>query len=426
MINTRRKFLKNISAFGLGLGVSGSLAAHEERNFELFDKLKSFNPTENDETFWNLIKQAYTTSSSIMNLNNGGVSPQPKVVQDAFERYNQLSNEAPSYYMWRILDKGRESLRQKLAQLAGCDTEELVINRNTTEALATIIFGLPLQKGDEVVLSQFDYPNMKQAWLQREAREGIKLKWVDLKMPIEDDQVAVDAYKKQITSKTKLVHITHVINWTGQIMPVKKIASLAHEMGAEVLIDGAHSFAHLNFKISDLGADYFGTSLHKWLCAPFGTGFMYIKKEKIEKIWPAFSPPEPKSNDIRKFEAQGTRSFPAEYAIGQAIDFHLMIGSERKFQRLHFLKDYWLKQALENPKIKSFTSLNKDYSGAIASIKIEGKTRNEVVNQLMNEYQNHTTNVNIENVEGVRITPHVYTTIEDLNKLILALNKIAD
>ena len=158
--------------------------------------------------------------------------------------------------MWRILDKGRESLRQKLAQLAGCDTEELVINRNTTEALATIIFGLPLQKGDEVVLSQFDYPNMKQAWLQREAREGIKLKWVDLKMPIEDDQVAVDAYKKQITSKTKLVHITHVINWTGQIMPVKKVADLAHSYGAEVLIDGAHSFAHLNFKISDLGAEW--------------------------------------------------------------------------------------------------------------------------------------------------------------------------
>jgi len=425
MTKSRRSFLKTLTTAGAGFGLIPTLAAHELENLQLFETLSTADPTQNDETFWHWVKQAYTASSTIMNLNNGGVSPQPKVVQDAFERFNQLANEAPSYYMWRILDKGRESLREKLARLAGCNAEEIVITRNTTESLATIIFGLPLKKGDEIVLSKFDYPNMKQAWLQRETREGIVLKWVDLPMPCEDDEQMVRAYEKEISAKTKLVHVTHLINWTGQILPVKKIADVAHKAGAEVLVDGAHSFAHIEYNIPDLGADYFGTSLHKWLCAPFGTGLMYIKKEKIGKIWPAFSPPNPKSDDIRKFEAQGTRSLPAEYAIGQAIDFHLTIGSKRKAERLHFLKEYWLTKALENPKIKSYTSLNSKYSGALASIAIEGKSRNEVVNELMNKYQIHTTNVFIENVDGVRITPHVYTSLIELDKLINALNQIS-
>lgn len=422
MSTNRRKFVQNLVGIGLGLGMLPSDAfAQIQGEFSN----SNLPPNGTDDDFWNWVKQQYTASSTIINLNNGGVSPQPKVVQEAFERYTQLSNEAPSYYMWRILDKGRENLRKKLAYVAGCDTEELVITRNTTESLATVIFGLPLKKGDEVVLTEFDYPNMKQAWKQRAMREGIVLKWAKLSLPSNNDEEMVNAFQQQITSKTKLVHITHMVNWTGQILPVKKIADVAKQAGAEVLVDGAHTFAHLQFSIHDLNADYFGTSLHKWLCAPFGTGLLYIKKDKISKIWPAFAPPEPKSADIRKFEAQGTRSFAAEFAIAQAIDFHETIGAKRKQERLQYLKKYWLTQISNNKKIKSFTPIEPEYSCALATVAIEGKTRNEVVQELFNKYQIHTTNVAIENVDGVRITPHIYTSIYELDLLIKALNEIS-
>lgn len=422
-MTNRRRFLRSLATVGAGISAL-SLSALEKELSELVTTPLS-PPSTDPEQFWRWVQQQYTVSPTLMNLNNGGVSPQPKVVQEAQARYNELANEAPSYYMWRVLDRGRESLRKKLANLAGCSPEEIVVNRNTTEALATIIFGLDLTKGDEVVLCPFDYPNMKQAWKQRELREGIKLRYVSLPMPVENDEEIVEAYRKQITDKTKIVHVTHMINWTGQILPVRKIADMAHEAGAEVIVDGAHTFAHLEYQIPDLGADYFGTSLHKWLCAPFGTGMMYIKKDKIKKIWPTFAPPNPNSDDIRKFEAQGTRSFPAEYGIAQAIEFHNAIGGKRKEERLHYLKHYWLEKVFELPNVISYTSLKPEFSCALATVAIKGLPRNEFVKQLFSKYHIHTTNVAIENVDGVRITPHVYTTEKDLDKLITSISEIS-
>ncbi|NND32255.1 MAG: aminotransferase class V-fold PLP-dependent enzyme, partial [Saprospiraceae bacterium] len=215
-----------------------------------------------DEDFWHQIKMAYTVSPTLVNLNNGGVCPAPKVVQDAVERYNKLSNETPSYYMWRILDKGRESIRKKLAALAGCTTDEIAINRNASEALETVIFGLRLAPGDEIVLTKQDYPNMINAWKQREHRDGIVLKWVDLDLPSEDENAIVKKYVEAFSDRTKVVHITHVINWMGQIIPAKKIADEARSRNIEVVIDAAHSFAHLDYKVNELGGDYLGTSLH--------------------------------------------------------------------------------------------------------------------------------------------------------------------
>ena len=261
----------------------------------------------NDETFWYQIKTMYSTSPGLLNLNNGGVSPQPIIVQEAFERYNKMSNEAPSYYMWRILDQGREPLRQGLADFAGISNEDLAFCRNASEALETIIFGLRLQKGDTVVVSKLDYPNMMNAWKQREHRDGIILKWVELDLPKMSNDEIVDAYKAQITSDVKIVHITHLINWNGHIVPCKKIADLAHKVGAQTIVDGAHSFAHIQYAIPDLGADYFGTSLHKWLCAPFGSGLLYVKKELIPMLYPLLASPEPESADIRSALARRTR-----------------------------------------------------------------------------------------------------------------------
>jgi selenocysteine lyase/cysteine desulfurase len=218
-----------------------------------------------DENYWGIIQQAYTTNANIINLNNGGVSPSPRVVQEAVERYNKLSNEGPSYFMWQVLDQGREPLREKLTQLAGCDSEEIVINRNATESLNTIIFGLNLKSGDEVIGCKLDYPNHMNAWKQRALRDGIIYKQLEFQFPVENDEEIVAAYEKAITPKTKVIHITHVINWVGQIMPVKKISDMAHRHGLEVVCDGAHSFGLLDFNIPDLGCDYFATSLHKFL-----------------------------------------------------------------------------------------------------------------------------------------------------------------
>jgi selenocysteine lyase/cysteine desulfurase len=378
-----------------------------------------------DEDFWYYIQQSFTVSSALINLNNGGVSPAPKQVQDAMKRYYDYSNEAPSYYMWRILDQGRETLRSNLAGLAGCSAEEIAINRNSSEGLETIIFGLPLKEGDEIVASKQDYPNVVHAWKQREIRDKIKIVWVNLELPSEDENYLVKTFVSAFTTRTKLVTITHIINWNGQILPVKKIAAEARKRGIEVLVDGAHSFAHLDFKVPDLGADYFASSLHKWLYAPIGSGMLYVRREKIKSVYPLFASDTPFKDDIRKFEALGTRPFFIEQAIGKAIEFHEMIGAERKQKRLHYLKTYWMEKLAKIPGVKLHTSLHPAWSGAIGMVSIEGRKPADLDAYLFNQHKIHTTTIVWENISGLRITPNVYTTTKNLDKLVEGITAFA-
>lgn len=371
-----------------------------------------------DEDYWWQIQQAYTVSPQIINLNNGGVSPSPLVVQNAVDRYNKLANEAPSYYMWRIMDQGREPLRENLAKYAGVSPEEIAINRNATEAIDTVIMGLPLQRGDEIVMTRYDYPNMLHAWRQRELRDGLKINYVELDLPAEDADLIVRKYVEQMTPRTKIVHITHIMNWNGQVIPAKRIADEAHKRGIEVLIDGAHSFAHLEYKIPDLGGDYYGTSLHKWLSAPIGSGMLWMKKEKISKIFPLIPNDKPNSDNIRKFENLGTRPFMIEQAIGQALNFQLAIGNARKEARLRFLKDYWAKEASKMPKIKMNTSLKPEFSGALAHFSVEGLEAGKMEGELFAKFKIHTSPTKWEKLDGVRVTPHVYTSLRDLDRLL--------
>lgn len=379
-----------------------------------------------DEKFWYQVKNMYSVSPGLLNLNNGGVSPQPLIVQEALERYNRFCNEGPSYYMWRILDQGREPLRQRLADLAGTSAEEIAIVRNASEALETVIFGLRLNRGDKVVVSKLDYPNMMNAWKQREHRDGIELKWVDLDLPRMTNEEIVSAFAEQITPDVKIVHITHIINWNGHILPSRQIADIAHARGAKVVVDGAHSFAHIQYRIPDLGADYFGTSLHKWLCAPIGSGMLYVKKEQVVSLYPLFANGEPESEDIRKFESLGTRSFAIEEAIGQAIDFQLSIGPDVKQERLQFLKEYWTSGVTDHPKIRINTDTHPKRSCALCIVAVDGKTPGEVSEALQGKYKIHTTAIDFHTVKGVRVTPHVYTVKADLDRLISALRSIAD
>ena len=427
-MTSRRSFFKKsigvASALSLTPLISSAMA---EDVSDALVSLNKLSPLEamNDEDLWARMAQAYTVSPTILNLNNGGVSPQPKVVQDAVDRYYHLSNEAPSYYMWQILDKGREPLRRKLADLAGVSADELAINRNTTEALGTFTWGIDMKRGDEIVMTKQDYPNMIHAWKQREIREGVKINWINLNLPIDNDEVVIKAYVDATTSKTKIWHITHLITWTGQILPAAKLCAEARKRGIISIVDAAHSFAHIDYKISDFNCDYFGTSLHKWLCAPFGTGLMYIRKDQIEKTWPIFPTDKPQSGDIRKFEALGTRSFAPEQAIGQAIDFHNAIGGKRKQERLHYLKKYWCDAVTKNPRAKLHISLKPEYSCALGTFSIDGLDVGDIASKLMNVYQIHVVSIKWENVNAVRVTPHVYTTTKDLDRFIDAVGKIA-
>jgi len=424
MSMNRRNFLEKMGLVAGATGIPGiinPLFANDFYNPQMITPEEAGIMDETD--FWGWVQQSFTTSPNVINLNNGGVSPQPKIVQDAFFRFHQLSNEAPSYYMWQILDQGRSALHADMAEFAGCMPEEIAIDRNTTEAINAVIFGLNLKAGDEVVLAKQDYPNVMTSWKMREKRDGIVLKWINLELPSEDEEYLVKSYSDAFTEKTKVVNLTHIINWIGQILPVRRIADIAHQRGIEVVVDGAHTFALLDFKIPDLHCDYFATSLHKWLCAPFGAGMLYVKQDKVSSLW--YSDDDPLSDKITKFERLGTRSFPTEMAIGSALDFHNVMGSKRKQERLHYLKNYWMEKVKDLPKVHIHTSFDPRFGCVIGLVSIDGLKPGDFVGRLFNDFRIHTTGIEWENMSGVRVTPHVYTLTSDLDKLVRAISQIA-
>jgi len=424
----RRRFLENTFLTGAALGLPNVQWAMPDELQTLHQMGSGMSDSDpGSEAFWAMVRNQYTVSPNIINLNNGGVSPQPKPVQDAHIRYYQYANEGPSYYMWRILDQGRESLRMRLADSCGADKDEIAINRNATEGLNSFIFGLNLSAGDEVILCKYDYPNMLNAWKQREKRDGIKLVWVDLQLPSDSDEALMNPYLEAISSRTKVMHLTHMINWSGQLLPVGKLSAQVRKSRPDIhlIADAAHSFAQTVFTVGELGCDYMATSLHKWLCAPFGTGLMWIKKDKIQNIWALLSATDPSGADIRKFESLGTRSFAAEMAIGAALDFHDMIGLARKSQRLYYLKNYWMKEAAAIPKVRLYTPFGKEHSGALGVFGIEGKTPAEVEQALLGSFGIHSVAIDYEAIKGVRITPNVYTQITDLDRLLEGIQHIS-
>ncbi len=378
-----------------------------------------------DEAFWEEVRQQYLLDESVVNLNNGSVGPQPICVQEVHMEMYRQSNRAPAYHMWKKLNKQREELRASLAALMGADPEEVAINRNTTEGLSTVIFGMNLQAGDEVVVSDFDYPFMLNAWRQRQARDGILLKQVQLALPIEDVEQAGELYRSAITPRTKVVHLTHVINWTGQVMPVKEITAMAKEHGCEVVVDSAHALAHIPCSFREIGCDYMATSLHKWLGAPFGTGALVIRKEKKEKLWPLMAPYEPLSDAIDKFEFLGTRSIPAEMAVLRAIEFHTALGPQNVYQRLHQLKNHWAEQVMGLERLILHTSLKPEFSGAIATVSIHGLTASDMATHLWNKGHFDVGHVVWNGMDAVRISPHIYTSLQELDQLADAIHEIA-
>ncbi|MDZ7290772.1 MAG: aminotransferase class V-fold PLP-dependent enzyme [candidate division KSB1 bacterium] len=378
-----------------------------------------------DEDFWFNIQQAFSVTRGIINLNNGGVSPSPRIVTEALVRYTWQQEDATAYTMWQILEPQSETVRTGLAELFGCDREEIAITRNASESLETLLMGMDLKSGDEILTTTQDYPRMLTTLRQRERREGLVLKLVKVPVPARTMDEIVEAFAKGITNRTRVILISHMINITGQITPVKAVCELARAKGIEVIVDGAHSFAHFNFKQSDTGCDYFGTSLHKWLFAPKGTGLLYVKRDKIEKIWPLMAAEKKQATDIRKFEEIGTHSAAIRLAIGEAILFHNGIGGERKEKRLRYLSRYWMNQLKSLPNVRFNTSFDDTMSCAIANVQIEGTDPVVVSNYLMSKHKIFTVPIVHDEFKGIRITPNVYTTLEELDRFCEVMEMIA-
>jgi isopenicillin-N epimerase len=369
-----------------------------------------------DEAYWGEIQRAFDTDRTMINLNNGGCCPTPTHVLEAMIRDLRFSNELPVTHMWSVLEPRVESVRTDLARDFGCDPEEIAITRNASESLETMIFGLDLQRGDEVVVTNQNYGRMLTSWNSRTRRHGVVVKQLSFPVPPPSQEYLVDMFRKAITPKTRIIEVTHITNLTGQIFPVREIVQMAREHNVEVFVDGAHAYAHFPFKRDDLDVDYYGTSLHKWLLAPIGTGFLYVRKAKIAGLWPLMAAPPAMDDNIRKYEEIGTHPAANHNAISAALAFHRAIGSERKIARLRYLRDRWAKRLIaESDRIKVPTQLDTPYAGAIALVSVEGLDTGKLVSWLLDKHRVVTTPIVHPEFSGLRITPNIYTTTDEVD-----------
>jgi len=378
-----------------------------------------------DESYWREIQQAFTLDRTIINLNNGGCCPSPRVVHEALKRYLDISNQSPVYHMWQILEPNIESVRRRLAAAFGCDPEEMAITRNASEALQIAQLGIDLKPGDEVVTTNQDYGRMLDTWQQRVRREGIKLTQVSFPVPPKSMDVLADRLLGAISPATRVLHFCHITNLTGQIFPVRKIADEARRRGIKTVVDGAHAFAHFPYKVSDLGCDYYGTSLHKWLLAPIGTGFLYVRRENIPSLWPMTPAAASRTDNIRKFEEIGTHPAANHNAIAEALTFHEGIGVERKAARLRYLRNRWAERLGKSTRFRIHTNLDPAHSCAIGNVQIIGVPTAKVVPQLWDKWRIIATPIQHAEYEGLRVTPNVYTTLEEVDTFTEAMEQIA-
>lgn len=413
---TRRNFINSLTTSTV------AVASFNEKGFaRAFDASRFVNgrtPEEvaKDEDYWFEVQQAFSVDRSFVYLNSGGVAPSPRVVQDAMRRYLDYMNQGPAYTMWRILEPQKETVRKRLAQVFGCDPEEIAITRNASESLETVQLGIHLKPGDEVLTTEQDYPRMLQTWRQRERREGITVKKINFTPPVSSPDVLVEMYERAITPKTKLIHFCHITNTTGQIFPVKRIVQMARARGIETIVDGAHAFAQFPFKHADLDCDFYGTSLHKWLTAPIGTGFLFVRKNRIKDIWPLQPADESLDGNIRKFEQIGTHPEANFLAIGEALNFYEGIGPERKAARLRFLFQRWAKRLEAHKGVRILTSYDPQQSCGLATFGIDGFDLNKLIGHLFNEHRIIVTGfVNFAGINGIRVTPNVFTTLREID-----------
>jgi len=376
-----------------------------------------------DEDIWGPVAQAFPLDRSFVNLNHGGVSPAPAVVLDAMARHVAFSNHAPSYTMWKILRPQRETVRSRLARFCGVSPDEIALTRNASEGLQICQQGFDLSPGDEVLTTSQDYPRMITTFRQRERRDGIVLKQFDIPTPSDDPDEIVRLFERNISERTRLILMCHVINLTGQVLPVKQVVAMARRHGLPVIVDGAHAFAHLDFRLADLECDYYATSLHKWLNAPIGTGMLYVAKDRIRELWPLMAADESSDDDIRKFEQTGTYPVGPVLAVGDALTFHQAMGSARKFARMVYLRDRWARPLSKHERVRLHTSLEPGMAGGIALVEIEGIEPSDLHGWLWKRHGIWTTTIQRDSFRGLRVSPSVCSTLEEVDRFTEAMEQ---
>ena len=417
----KRSFIKTATLSGIGSAMGMDALA------SLFDAKKNVSATAlaADDAFWKNIRNQYILKPDYINLENGFYNFIPQPTLEKYIEHIRHINFHGSHYMRTVQRDNKKRMAAKLAEVAGCSPDELIITRNTTESLDLIIAGQDWKAGDEALMAIQDYGAMLDMFDQVSRRYGVVLNKVSIpNLPASDEEI-VSLYEKAITPKTKLLMIPHMVNITGHILPVRKICDMAHGKGVEVMVDGAHAFAHIQYKINDLGCDYYGTSLHKWLSVPLGAGFLYVKKDKIAKVWPLIGDGNKDLDDIRRLNHVGTHPSATDLTIEDAIDFYNMIGAERKEKRLRYIQQYWTSRVKNVPKIIINTPTDDKRSCGIANVGINGMTPADLAKRLMDEHKIFTVAIDTANVHGCRITPNVYTTLEELDAFVAALKKLA-
>ena len=425
-MNARRDFLRQVVPAGLAgmaalntdwlaRAASATAAAADRTPAELAA----------DESYWREIQQAFTLDRTILNFNNGYTCPSPRVVHEALKRYLDISNQAPIHYMWNQMEPNVETVRRNLAAEIGCDAEELAITRNASEGLQIAQLGLDLKAGDEVVTTNQDYGRMLDTWDQRVRRDKIVVNKIAFPVPTTNLSELTDRISRAITPKTKVIHICHITNLTGQLFPVRDIARLARSKGIQTIVDGAHAFAHFPFKMSELECDYYGCSLHKWLLAPVGTGFLYVRRENIARLWPLTPAAASKSDNIRKFEEVGTHPAANHNAIAEALAFHQAIGTERKAARLRYLNDRWAKRVDKLPGVKILNSREPNQAWGLFNVSLERVDAPKAYDYLWSKYRIITAAIKRDDYQGLRVTPNIYTTLEEVDTFARAIEELA-
>ena len=386
----------------------------------------SLNDLKRDENYWKKVADMYHQNVKFINLESGYFSPSPESVKDYWVNFVNEINESPSYYMRTRQTEMREKVRKTLADYAGVQTDELILTRNTTESMNIIIQGIKLEKGDEILRTNLEYPNIIQALDMRERRFGTKVRIVDVPIHPKSQQEIVDMVIGAVNKKTKVILISHMVFLNGQVFPVKEVCAKAREMGLETIVDGAHSFSHGDMDVSEIGCDYYGSSLHKWLGAPLGNGLLYVKKGNAERLWPLYGDTAYDDDNIMKLEHLGTRPCSDQNGIIPAVDFNLEIGKKEKSERLKFLQMRWASELKDNKNIILNTPLGEGQSYGIANVGVKNLRPSELADKLFDDHNIFTVPIDDDRgIRGVRVSPNLYSTVEDIDKFIEAMLTIA-
>lgn len=422
---TRRGFLGALAtgsacALFRGDAIARSIAAGRDAAVEPPADLAA------NEDYWSQIQRCFDADRTVINLNNGGVSPAPSHVLDQMIRDLRFCNELPAHHMWQVLEPRVESVRRELARQFGCDPEELAITRNASEGMETLILGLDLERGDEVIVTDQNYPRMLTAWDQRARRDRIVVKRISFPIPLPSPGVFVDRIRAAITPRTRAIEFPHITNLSGQILPVRDVVRLARERKIPVFVDGAHSFAHFPYTRDDLDCDFLATSLHKWLLAPIGTGFLYVRRERIKSIWPLMAAGADMDQNIRKFEEIGTHPAANHNAIAAALAFHQGIGDDRKAARLRYLRNRWARPLREEcRRVTVWTPLDDDRASCgIGLAGIEGIDPGKLSEHLFGRYKILTVAIHHRDFSGIRVTPNVYTSPAEIDAFTDAMRQV--